>query len=142
MKIKDLLYILVALIISGIILYLFIYSPNNDSKFIIKDIKTEINGKIKNKIAVRKNLLTHAVVERPYKKDTLIFFGESIDSINIGDYIMKNRNSPFFYIIKNSRKVKKLKFVSIPKSILSDKNFPNDLKDSCKSNWKSVLVDN
>lgn len=140
MKKKDLLYLLLTLAIIGILLFLFIYSPNNQDKFIISDISVEINGKIKKKVEVRENLLTHALIERYNKADTLIFLGENIDSVNIEDYFLKHKDSPFFYTSKQGESPKKFKYVSIPKSILNNKDFPKAWKDSCKTTWKSVIV--
>lgn len=139
---KKLLYLISAFAVAGLILFLFIYSPKNENKFILADIKVEIKGKIKKKVAVRKNLFTHTLISRFNKTDTLIFLGESIDSVNVGDNFLKYKDSPFFYVLKQEKKVKKLKYVSIPKSILTDENFPKEWKDSCKTAWRSVAVDN
>ncbi|MFN1217155.1 hypothetical protein ACKW6Q_09230 [Chryseobacterium kwangjuense] len=139
---KKLLYLISAFAVAGLILFLFIYSPKNENKFILADIKVEIKGKIKKKVAVRKNLFTHTLISRFNKTDTLIFLGESIDSVNVGDNFLKYKDSPFFYVLKQEKKVKKLKYVSIPKSILTDENFSKEWKDSCKTAWRSVVVDN
>lgn len=142
MRRKELLYIFSAFAIAALILFLFIYSPKNENKFILADIKIEIKGKIKKKVAVRKDLLTHVVISRLNKTDILVFLGESIDSVKIGDSFLKNKNSPFFYILKKREKPRKLRYVLIPKSMLKEKYFPREWKDSCKVNWKSVVVNN
>lgn len=142
MKKINLLYLLLILLGTGLILFLFIYTPKNENKFIIADIKVGIQGKVKEKVTVRDKLLTHAIITRSNKVDTLIFLGESIDSLNINDNIVKPPNSPFIYILREGESGKKLKYVSIPKSILKDESFPKGWKDSCKNSWKSVVVDN
>ncbi|GAA5084203.1 hypothetical protein GCM10023210_03780 [Chryseobacterium ginsengisoli] len=141
MKKIDLIYFSLALLAAGFILFLLIYSPKNENKFIIADIRVDIVGEIKKKVAVREGLLTHAKISRQNKFDTLIFLGENIDSVNIGDNIIKHKNSPFLYILKKGDKIKKLKYVLIPKSIFNDENFPKEWKDSCKTVWKDVIID-
>jgi len=141
MRRTELLYIFSAFAIAGLILFLFIYSPKNQNKFILADIKIEIKGKIKKKVAVRKGLLTHAKISRYKKSDTLVFLGESIDSVKIDDIFLKNKNSPFFYISRQGKKTRKLKYVSIPKSMLEEEDFPKEWKDSCRNKWKSVVID-
>ncbi|PWW29887.1 MULTISPECIES: hypothetical protein [unclassified Chryseobacterium] len=142
MKIKDLLYLFFALALAGFMLFSLIYSPKKEDKFIIDDINTNIEGKIKRKVAVRKNLLTHVLIERAHKNDTLIFLGEAMDSVQIGDNLFKQKNSPFFYVSRQGEKNKKLKYVLIPKSVVDDNNFPDAWKDSCRNNWKNVVIDN
>ncbi|GAA5084200.1 hypothetical protein GCM10023210_03770 [Chryseobacterium ginsengisoli] len=139
MKRKDLLLILLSIFLAGFILFLIIYSPNNITKSTIERLQFEIKGKVIEKIEVRKNLISHVKLKISNKKDTVIFIGESIDSINIGDYMSKSKNSPFFYV-KNNQKFKKLKFVSISKNVIYDENFPKEWKDSCKTIWKGVVV--
>lgn len=113
----------------------------NNNKFVIADIKVDISGKIRKKVEVREGLLTHVKISRYNKFDTLVFVGISNNkSISIGDSIIKHRGSPFFYILQTGKSPKKLKFVSIPKSILNDENFPKAWKDSCKTSWKSVVI--
>jgi len=141
MKKTDLMYLSLALVTAGFILFLLIYSPKNENKFTIADIRVDIVGEIKKKVEVRKGLLTHAKISRQNKFDTLIFLGENIDSVNIGDNIVKHKNSPFLYISRKGYNVKKLKYVLIPKSIFKDENFPKEWKDSCKTVWKSVVID-
>jgi len=142
MKKKDILYLFLALATAGLVLYIFTYSPNDGYKFVVADIKVAIEGKIRNKVAVREGLITHAKISRHNKSDTLIFLGESVDSVDLGDIILKEKNSPFFYVKRQGSKRKKLKYVSIPKSILNDEDFPKEWKDSCKTNWKNVIIDN
>ncbi|MCQ4142523.1 hypothetical protein [Chryseobacterium sp. EO14] len=142
MKKRDLIYLVLILFATGFMLFLFLYFPKNENKFIIADIKTEIYGKIKKKVAVRKGLLTHAKISRYKKSDTLVLLGiENNKLVDIGDSILKHKNSPFFYILQKGKNPKKLKFVSISKSILNDKTFPKEWKDSCKTVWKSVVID-
>ncbi|WP_288435979.1 hypothetical protein [uncultured Chryseobacterium sp.] len=136
---KGIIYFCLPIALAGLILFLFLYTPNNKSKFILADIKIAITGKIKKKVAVRDNLLTHALIERSNKVDTLIFLGENIDSVNVNDNIIKPKNSPFLYVIRSNESNKKLKYVSIPKSILNDEKFPKDWKDSLNNNWKSLI---
>lgn len=140
MKRKELFYIFSAFTIAGIILFLFIYSPKNQDKFVLADIKIEIKGKIKKKVAVRKDLLTHAKISRYKKSDTLVFLGENIDRVKIGDSIAKNKNSPFVYVLKDGKQTIKLNYVLIPKSLLNEEDFPKEWKDSCKTSWKSVVI--
>ncbi|KFF25305.1 hypothetical protein IW16_14935 [Chryseobacterium vrystaatense] len=141
MKNKNLVYLFLILAGAGVILFLFTYSPKNNDKLIIADIRVEVEGIIKKKVAVRDGLMTHVKVARRNKPDTLIFLGERIDSVDINENIMKYRNSPFFYISSHVGKPKKLRYVSIPKSILEDKSFPEAWKDSCRNGWRNILVD-
>lgn len=143
MKQKDILRLVLITLATGIVLFLFFYSPDNKSKFIIADIKTEIKGRVKEKVEVREGLLTHAKISRYKKSDTLVLVGISNNKIiNIGDSIIKHKDSPFFYILKKGQNPRKLKFSSIPKSIINDENFPKQWKDSCKSSWRSVVSTN
>lgn len=141
MKNKNLLYLFLVLAGSGVILFLFMYSPKNNEKFLIADIRVEVKGIIKKKVAVREGIITHVKVVRHNKQDTLIFLGKSVDSVNVNDHLIKYRNSPFFYVSRYGEKAKKLRYVSIPKNILKNKNFPKEWKDSCRNGWKNVLVD-
>ncbi|WP_378106720.1 hypothetical protein [Chryseobacterium sp. sg2396] len=140
MKKTDLMYFSLVLLGAGFILFLLIYSPKNEDKFIIADIRVDIVGKIKKKVAVREGLLTHAKISRQNKFDTLIFLGENIDSVNIGDSIIKHKNSPYFYILEKNKNLKKLKYTLISQEILNDENFPQEWKDSCKTVWKNVVI--
>lgn len=140
MRKKDFLSILSAFAIAGFVLFLFVYSPGNGNKFTIADIKVAIEGKVKKKVAVREGLITHAKISRYNKSDTLILLGESVDRVNVGDIILKEKNSPFFYIKEEGAKRKKFTYVLIPKSILNDEDFPKQWKDSCKTSWKEVVV--
>lgn len=141
MKRIDLLYLFLSLAAASFVLFLFVYSPDNDNKFTIADIKVEIRGIIKRKVAVREGLVTHVKISRYNKSDTLVFLGENIDSVNIGDNITKYKNSPFFYILRKGEPSKKLKYVLISRTIFNDENFPKNWKDSCNTTWKSVMID-
>ncbi|GAA5084193.1 hypothetical protein GCM10023210_03750 [Chryseobacterium ginsengisoli] len=142
MKKANLIYFSLALLAAGFILFLLIYSPKNENKFIIADIKVEIYGTIKKKVAVREGLITHAKISRYKKSDTLILLGIANNKlINIGDSIIKNKNSPFFFILEKGKNPKKLKYTLISKTIFIDKNFPKEWKDSCKTVWKDVIID-
>ncbi|MET3538044.1 hypothetical protein [Chryseobacterium limigenitum] len=141
MKKRDLLYLFLALAAATFVFYISTYSPNDGFKFIIADIRVALEGKIKKKVAVREGLITHVKLSRYNNSDTLIFLGESVDSVNVGEIILKEKNSPFFYVKGKDGKRKKLKYVSIPKSILDDEGFPKKWKDSCKTNWKDVVID-
>jgi hypothetical protein len=142
MKKRDLIYLLLILFATGLMLFLFLYFPKNENEFIIADIKTEIYGKIKKKVAVREGLLTHAKISRYKKSDTLVLLGiENNKLINIGDSILKHKNSPFFYILGKNKNPQKLKYTLISKTILNDKDFPKEWKDSCKTVWKDVIID-
>ncbi|MDR6528254.1 hypothetical protein J2787_003673 [Chryseobacterium rhizosphaerae] len=141
MKKRDLVYLFLVVVATLLVIYIFTYSPSNGNKFTIADIKVAIEGKVKKKVAVREGLITHAKISRYNKPDTLIFLGESVDRVNVGDIILKEKNSPFFYIKEEGAKRKKLTYVLIPKSILNDEDFPKQWKDSCKTSWKEVVVD-
>lgn len=74
------------------------------------------------------------------KFDTLIFLGEHTDSVNIGDRILKQKNSPFFYVLNKGKVPKKYIFTLISENTLNNDEFPKAWKDSCKRNWRKVLV--
>lgn len=140
MKFKLYSFIIFAIFFLGGIIYVLSLPEGNNNKFVLADIKIEIKGKIKKKVAVRKDLLTHAKISRYKKSDTLVFFGENIDRVKIGDSIVKDKNSPFVYVLKDGKQTIKLNYVLIPKSLLNEEDFPKEWKDSCKTRWKSVVI--
>lgn len=141
MKFKLYSFIIFAIFFLGCIIYVLSLPEGNNNKFILADIKIEVKGKIKKKVAVRKDLLTHAKISRYKKSDTLVFLGENIDNVKIGDSIVKNKNSPFIYVLKDGKQTLKLNYVLIPKSLLNEKDFPKAWKDSCKNSWRSAIID-
>lgn len=141
MKRLNFLFFSSAVIFAGFILFIFLYSPDNQIKFTIADIKVSIDGKVKKKVALRENLFTHALITRPEKADTLIFLGDRLDSVTLGDRLVKYKNSPFIYIVKQNEKPEKLRYALISKSILNDNDFPENWKDSCRTTWKSAVTD-
>ncbi|MGE8553075.1 MAG: hypothetical protein ACN6OB_03935 [Chryseobacterium jejuense] len=115
-------------------------SNNSNDKFIITNIKASFDGTILKKVDVRKNLFSHVIISRNNKADTLIFIGEYTDSVNIGDRIIKHKDSPFFYAVSNGKSSRKYIFELIPEPIFNNDKFPQAWKDSCKGNWKEAVA--
>ncbi|WP_089733344.1 hypothetical protein [Chryseobacterium jejuense] len=115
-------------------------SNNNNDKFIITNIKASFDGTILKKVDVRKNLFSHVTISRNNKADTLIFIGDYSDSVNIGDRIIKHKDSPFFYAVSNGKSSRKYIFELIPEPIFNNDKFPKAWKDSCKRNWKEAII--
>lgn len=115
-------------------------SNNGNDQLIIANIKASFDGTITNKVNIRKNLFSHVKISRNNASDTLIFIGEYTESVNIGDRIIKLKNSPFFYAVSNGKNSRKYIFEQIPESLFNDDKFPQPWKDSCKSNWKEVVI--
>jgi hypothetical protein len=42
--------------------------------------------------------------------------------------------------LKDGKQTMKLNYVLIPKSLLNEEDFPKEWKDSCKTSWKSVVI--
>lgn len=114
-------------------------SNDGNDKYIIANIKASFDGTVIKKVDARKNLFSHVKISRNNKSDTLIFIGDYTNSVNIGDRIIKPKNSPFFYAVSNGKSPRKYVFEQIPESIFNNDQFPQAWKDSCKRNWKEVV---
>jgi len=113
---------------------------NSNDKVVIRDIKVQVKGIVVEKIALRKNLYLNVKLKREKKIDTVVDVSSFNDSINIGDSLIKNSNTPYCFIIRNKVK-KKYPFTLIPKKMIQNENFPPAWRDSCKTSWKPLLVD-
>ncbi|KAA2220614.1 hypothetical protein [Chryseobacterium sediminis] len=134
------------LIFSAVFLIVFIYQitkPDDGSggdKFTIADIKASFDGTIIKKVDLKKNVFSFVKILRKNKFDTLVNLGEYVDSINIGDRIIKQKNSPFFYAVDKEKNSRKYIFTLIPERIFNNDKFLQAWKDSCKGNWKDVVI--
>jgi len=121
-------------------IYLITKPDNSGDKFTIADIKLSIDGKVIKKVDVRKGLFLHVKISRPSKSDTIVFLGQNVDSLEIGDRIIKKGISPFFYILKEGTKPTKYIYTYISETTLDNEHFPKAWKDSCRSSWKEVMI--
>ncbi|PKF73488.1 hypothetical protein [Chryseobacterium sp. PMSZPI] len=132
------------LIFSVLFLIFFIYQitrPDDDGdKFTIADIKASFDGRIIKKVDLKKNIFSHVKISRKNKFDTLVYLGEYVDSISIGERIIKQKNSPFFFAINKESNSRKYIFTLIPERIYNNDKFPKAWKDNCKGNWKEVVI--
>ena len=132
------------LIFPALFLIFFIYQitrPDDyGDKFTIADIKASFDGTIIKKVDLKKNVFFHVKISRKNKFDTLISLGEYVDSISIGERITKQKNSPFFFAISKEGNSRKYIFTLIPERIFNNDKFLKAWKDSCKGNWKEVVI--
>jgi hypothetical protein len=134
------------LVFSALFLIFFIYritQPDDGSsgdKFTIADIKASFDGTIIKKVDLKKNVFFFVKISRKNKFDTLVHLGEYVDSISIGDRIIKQKNSPFFYTVDKEKNSRKYIFTLIPERIFNNDKFRQAWKDSCKGNWKEVVI--
>ncbi|PTT28636.1 hypothetical protein DBR28_16875, partial [Chryseobacterium sp. HMWF028] len=111
-----------------------------NDKFTIADIKASLDGTIIKKVDLKKSVFFHVKISRKNKFDTLISLGEYVDSISIGERITKQKNSPFFFAINKEGNSRKYIFTLIPERIFNNDKFFKAWKDSCKGNWKEVVI--
>lgn len=137
---KWLLYIFLFVCFIGFTKLVDYLTRNSDEKFVIRDIKVELYGTISKKIDVRPNLYTHLKIQRYKKSDTVLFAGSFINHIELGDSIIKKKDTPYCFIIHNNLK-KKYTYTLIPRKIFHNKDFLPAWKDSCNAGWKPYVVD-
>ena len=133
--------IIVILVFAGALLF---FSPFfiSEKKYqsTTSDIKSDFDGKIIEKIALRKDLLSHIKIKRYKAADTIIFIGENINNVQVGDSILKQKNSPYFYIENKNNITRKYIYVKVLKKDLNDKDFPLLLKNKFENEWKDCVV--
>lgn len=131
------LTLLIIFVFFGFIYFLNYLASNPLNDLLLNNIKNGFKGTVIKKVALRQNLITHAVIRLEPQIDTLIFLNR-IENVSIGDKIYKPNNSPFYYY-KNNGKWNKEIFEYIPKESLNKKNFPVDWKKKCEKEWLDVV---